>query len=159
MSKVSEPLMFKSKKEFEDYTGLEITESLLDGRTQKQFLIDVAENQTVDGKPLDTQVYKNAYKTNKLPTQFKKIVVEQKYGSGETTAFIGANYVSRDGIVKNFQATFLLGKEIEVPSTAIPILKQAKTYKQFNEQIKTDDGNQKMVKKVKRVQKFIVTEV
>jgi transposase InsO family protein len=77
--------------------------------------------------------------------------VETKYGSGEVTAYVGAMYRDKDGNVKPFQAHFVLGEEVEMPTTAVDSLKGARTFRQFQEVV---DGERRAV--VKQVQKYIV---
>jgi hypothetical protein len=143
-----------TKSKYESITGIVIDEELLDGRTQAKFLKDVEEYQTVDGKPRVATADDKGYETNELPTQYSKVIVEQKYGSGEATGFVGANYVTKDGRVKNYQAKFVLGKEIEIPETAVESLRRAKQFIQRKEEVQG-----KMRKVIREVQKYIIDRV
>ncbi len=148
---MGKPYKIDSIAAYKALTGREPAKEIKDGRDTKTFLRDVTLHQTMDGKPMWTKAHERGYLTNGLPTPWRKVRVENKYGSGEVTAFVGANYRTKAGEVKNFQAHFVLGEEVEMPETAIANLKRAKTFRQFPEVV---DGERRNI--VRQVQKYIV---
>ncbi len=148
---MGEPYRIDTKKRYAEIVGREPGDREMDGRTLKKFLEDVTLHQTVDGKPMWTDEGRRGYRTNGLPTEWADVSVENKYGSGETTGFVGANYRTRNGEVKLFQAHFMLGEVVSMPVTAVASLKRAKTFRKFDEVI---DGERR--KTVRQVQKYIV---
>ena len=106
---------------------------------------------TTDSKEPWTKAHltKAYYETNQVDTPFVKITVEQKYGHGESTGFVSSPYV-KDGRVLQFQAKFLLNEEIEVPETAIAVIKASTVQKSF----KNKEGK----KEVKTVQRYVLSK-
>jgi len=106
---------------------------------------------TIDGKEVWTRPHatKPYYETNQADTPMVKITVESKYGADkEVTAFVGGNYVTK-GMVKRFEAKFLLNEAIEIPETLIPILKDAKVARK----VRSQDGQSS---KIKYMQRYLV---
>jgi len=137
-----------------NFKTTDVPEEVLNGRDIKEFNSDCTKHQTRDGLPLAVTPHatKALYMTNGLDTKMVKIKVELKYGSDEVTGFIGCPY-NKDGQVKQFQAKFLLAEEIDVPATAVPILKAAKLARKFKK------SNGQEGKEVRYVQRYMVEVV
>ena len=109
----------------------------------KSKVADEAVERTVD-------VINGKYHTNEPDTEFKDVTVELKYGGSDVQFFVSCPIV-KDGIVETYTARGALNKAVSLPTTAIRILRNAKTT--------ISRKNDKGKSEIRQVQRYVVSDV